>query len=95
MAHTLSASDLKGRRIRRPDLPAGGTRTRELYDMFMANKGVPIGFGKNQRDGAVFARLTDTYGLDIRSLGYRRWVLAGEWFGKVYVDYIAERLGAP
>ena len=48
------------------------------------------------------AALIDVYGLDIRSRSHpgawgtgsseREYILAGEWFGKVYVDYIAEQL---
>lgn len=36
--------------------------------------------------------LRDFYGLDIRNFGRRRWCLVGEWFGKEYKDYIAEKI---
>lgn len=48
--------------------------------------------------------LRDYYGLDIRCIKPRggnrwgkkpkpsEWVLAGEWFGRTYVDYIADRI---
>lgn len=77
--------------------PRDGTKLRALYDQFMANKGVPVEMtiaamlGSPNKGGEV-DQLRDFYGLDIRKLGYGRWVLAGEWFGKTYVDYIAERI---
>jgi hypothetical protein len=32
--------------------------------------------------------MRNNYGLDIRSLGRRQWLLAGEWVGGTYVDYV-------
>lgn len=76
--------------------PKEGTKLRCLYDLLMANKGLPIDlpltrFGGN-RNGIAIEQLRDFYGLDIRKLKSKRWVLAGEWFGKTYRDYIADRL---
>jgi len=76
-------------------VPREGTAIREIYDLFQANKGVPIEF-TIPRNRRVVDSLIDFYGLDIRCLhrgrrhcGKSRWVLAGEWFGSVYVDYVA------
>lgn len=86
-----TASQLTGhRRAPVQSLPREGTKLREVYDLFQANKGVAISF---KRDHAVYF-LVDFYGLDIRCVRQGQWVLAGEWFGKVYQDYIAERIAA-
>jgi len=77
--------------------PREGTKLRAMYDLLMANKGVPIDislsklYGRKCMSSQVSA-LTDFYGLDIRNLKRGRWVLAGEWFGATYVDYIADRI---
>jgi hypothetical protein len=80
--------------------PHEGTRTRALYDLFKANEGIPIGdLSLSVSDHNTLIRLQDFYGLDIRCIhrgGHQRgkstWVLAGEWFGSRYVDYIAQRI---
>jgi hypothetical protein len=95
------ASHLRGRYARPVQAaPREGTYLREVYDLFMANKGIAIEF-TTQRNRRVIEVLTDFYGLDIRCLrrGHRhcrksQWVLAGEWFGRSYQDCIAERLEA-
>lgn len=76
-------------------VPREGTKLRELYDLLQSRRGLPIEIPITR----VFpissiAQLTDFYGLDIRRLGpgYKRWILAGEWFGLEYRDYIAARL---
>jgi hypothetical protein len=65
----------------------------------MANKGIPIEIAPcKDNKGYPLAQLIDVYGLDIRCLKRGvwkhpgRWVLAGEWHGRHYVDYIAQRL---
>ena len=76
-------------------VPAEGTKLRSLYDLFMCRKGEVLEDAISVRlkgNGRALADLRDYYGLDIRCIGYRQWVLAGEWFGRVYVDYIAERI---
>lgn len=98
----LSVSQIKGMKVCRnsSELPRAGGRTREAYDLFMANKGVPIVWDRKPKYGRVLPDLVDYFGLDIRCIqkGNSRtcrpskYVLAGEWFGKVYVDYIAEHL---
>lgn len=79
--------------------PREGTRLRAIYDLFQSNKGKPVEYHSTV-DKAAIPKLIDFYGLDIRCLqnGSSRtgrksqWVLAGEWFGKVYIDYIAEQI---
>ena len=91
-----SASVLKGRIKYRNKIPGEGTAIRQIYDVFMNNKGCsvelpPVACANNRiRD------LVDYYGLDIRIT--RRgdcrtgraslYILAGEWCGKEYIDYI-------
>jgi hypothetical protein len=74
------------------DRPHIGSPLGNLYDRFLASRGLPIDYstsaGRSQLE-----QLRNFYGLDIRRVGRSRWVLAGEWFGRVYVDYIAERIG--
>lgn len=80
--------------------PREGTRLRECYDLLQANKGIPVEWRRGLVDSTAVIYLSDYYGLDIRLLqkGDSRtgrkplYVLAGEWFGKVYVDYIAEQV---
>lgn len=61
--------------------------------MFQSSKGAPVEFGcTSRRVNRGISDLTDYYGLDIRRVGYRRCMLCGEWFGKVYIDYVAERM---
>lgn len=81
--------------------PRAGSGLRKVYDLFQANKGMPVAFqiGDYGTGPNTISMLTDFYGLDIRRLhngssrvGRRsQWILAGEWFGRVYVDYVAER----
>jgi len=97
---TLSAARLKGKCPAGQDRPRPGTLTRRMYDLLVANKGIPLDVPLTMFEGtrargqaaAIIEALRNIYGLDIRKLGVRRWVLAGEWFGKVYVDYIAEKI---
>lgn len=84
--------------------PRQGSRVRYFYDLLMASKGVPVDLGissKKKESGGDAARLQtliNCYGLDIRVAQYKHgskpklYVLAGEWFGSVYVDYIAEAM---
>jgi len=86
-------SQAKGRRTAPTQLrPREGTRIRGLYDMFMERRGLPIEWSVNYLTARAIDDLRDYYGLDIRNLGYGRWVLAGEWFGPTYIDYIADRI---
>lgn len=85
-----SAAHAKGRKAHPQRRPRPGTRIGDVYDSFMANKGVPIEI--TFRGSVQLYYLTDFYGLDIRKVHNGLWVLAGEWFGRAYVDYIAEVL---
>lgn len=81
----------------RQDIPAAGTRVRQVFDLLLASKGLPIAvnlsrFGDGRRFKVEYLR--DSYGLDIRYLGRGRWVLAGEWVGPEYRDFIAEKIAA-
>lgn len=99
----MSAARIKGTKRARPalEIPNEGP-TRSVYDILQANKGLPVEIeflGHAQRC-VILQYLTDFYGLDIRQAerGDKRthrtskFMLAGEWFGRVYVDYVAERL---
>lgn len=104
MAHPLSVSQLKAKKGRgiktwHQKEPRPGTRTRRVYDRFMRLKGIPITGSITEITGsgggsakAIIEHLNNTYGLDIRYLYNGKWVLAGEWFGTEYVDYIARRI---
>lgn len=70
--------------------PVEGSRTREICEMFRNSPGIPIRWSKTNDDAPRLESLIDRYGLDIRRLGPEMWVLAGEWFGSEYRDYIAE-----
>jgi hypothetical protein len=86
----LSVSQAKrGLLTAKPLLPREGSRTRELYDLFLNSRGVPFSYLVTSNDSPKLNQLRDRYGLDIRSVDRGTWVLAGEWFGKNYVDYIA------
>jgi hypothetical protein len=76
------------------DLPNEGTRVREVYDLFQNNKGSILNTTLNELgcDYTTISQLVDFYGLDIRRLGHRKWCLVGEWFGKTYIDYLAESI---
>jgi len=71
------------------EVPQDGSKIREMYDFFLSRKGQVV-------SPRISARLREDlqsyYGLDIRKVGYGQWVLCGEWFGKVYIDYLAEHL---
>lgn len=97
---TASEFKKKGRRTAPLQIaPRVGSRLRETYDLLMANKGVPVEI-QYRFLGPDMRYLIDFYGLDIRLVkpGHVRshrlstYILAGEWFGRVYVDYIAARL---
>jgi hypothetical protein len=90
MMRSASVSEHKGKSTQRTQrIPREGTQLRALYDLFVANKGRVVDVSPTMRGGRALSDLTDYYEMDIRKLGHRRWVLAGEWFGPDYVDYIA------
>jgi hypothetical protein len=99
MAHNLSAAEIKHPdwTINSQQLPKEGTKTRKVYDLLMENRGrwvdiSPSSFGIKYSGalGSISEALMNSYGLDIRK-GYGKWLLAGEWFGKVYIDYVVEQ----
>jgi hypothetical protein len=75
--------------------PREGTRIRAIYDMFKAKPGLPIRFNVCATDHVAFTQLRDFYGFDIRRVDPNKrgmLILAGEWFGSRYRDYVEERL---
>lgn len=92
-----SVSEAKGTGHALQRMPREGSKIRALYDFLEARKGIPIDIAltvaaPNFRGD--IEKLRDFYGLDIRKISYGRWVLAGEWFGTEYRDYIAEHLAS-
>lgn len=98
MARVESAGSMKGGAYGelRQKLPMEGSKIRELFDIFKANEGVPIKIKAMYYGYRSTEQLGMFYGLDLICLDRGRmnttWVLAGEWFGSKYVDYIARRL---
>lgn len=82
--------------------PRPGTRIRRMYDLLAAHKGRVINAPLTMFEGGTRHRnraheieaLRDQYGLDIRKLGQARWILAGEWSGRNYIDYTGGKNGA-
>ncbi len=83
--------------------PRWGTKTRRMFDYLQAHKAEPVTldtYGDRGTIKIMISRLMDFYGLDIRlTRGTRlhgnrhaEYTLVGEWFGKVYVDYVAEKM---
>jgi hypothetical protein len=73
----------------RNSIPSEGSKLRAVYDLFQRSKGRVIDYASPNND-RLLADLQDYYGLDIRRVARCKWVLAGEWFGLIYRDYIAE-----
>jgi hypothetical protein len=76
----------------RNSIPSEGSRLRSLYDLFHSSKGRVIEFAASAGNGRPMSDLIEYYGLDIRRVDRCKWVLAGEWFGSTYQDYISEHL---
>ena len=95
----ISAAEMKGYHSGR-DLsapPKEGSNRRALYDLLMAHKaevvdirGIP--FTNRQMRLAAICALRAEYGLDIRLQRRFHYMLVGEWCGRVYVDYLAEKI---
>lgn len=99
---TESATSFKEKKTgaTKQKVPREGTQLRELWNIFQMHKGevviLPITVIYPKR---CIIDLVDYYGLDIRNFGQTygkgrgckasKWILAGEWFGKEYIDYIA------
>ena len=75
----------------RHDLPREGSRLRELYDFFCANKGLVVPYFPyhHRSDARRLVTLVDVYGLDIRRIMHGQYCLVGEWCGEEYRDYVA------
>ena len=84
---------------RRPD---PNSRVGQLYDFLRAHRGqfvsIPTQFRYGGRLGQSISQLQNFYGLDIRNCRIEGnkynflYSCVGEWFGKDYVDYLAERI---
>jgi hypothetical protein len=74
----------------RQEMPRAGTYIRTLYDIFQYNKGKLVLATFGGKGTRAIGNLVDFYGMDIRSMGHRKWLFAGEWKGKEYVDYVLE-----
>lgn len=86
-----SASELKKQTRRQINpIPREGSKIRAIYDLFHSNKGRVIDFAASTDNGRPMFALIEYYGLDIRRVAPRKWVLAGEWFGSEYRDYVIE-----
>ena len=86
---TAPASHLRKRHARAcRAVPCIGSRLREIYDLFMSRKGQIVEFSHDAQ-GRRLEDLRDYYGLDIRRVSRGKWVLAGEWFGRTYLDYVS------
>lgn len=92
--HTASAAAMKGyyKITNSREIPREGTKIRELYDLFIGRKGQVVRVAQAGRRQTAIRRLQDSYGLDVRPLGKGRWMLVGEWCGKVYLDYTPEAI---
>ena len=88
MMHTYSAHVIKSKIAPTNHKPKDGTATRKAYDLFYTNKGKPVPFCTTPVNYAALNQLIDVYGLDIRRLKKNTWCLVGEWYGKVYIDYL-------
>lgn len=101
-----SAADLKSSQSKQNNpsgLPHEGTYIREVYDIFKANAGYIIQFDEMttkqyHRFAAIINQLRDFYGCDIRTISKqgmrkdaRQYLLAGEWIGEHYADYVLLR----
>lgn len=98
------ASRIKGHRSGPvpQQIPAEGSELRKLHDLFQSRRGEAIEINRHRYNqlGSMIQNLIDYYGLDIRLLrrGHKErgglYILAGEWFGSRYEDYVAARIAA-
>lgn len=92
------------------DYPRPGTRARQVYDFLRLHRGRTVDTRPLWREmmmpshkgefGSILSRLQDDYGCDIRRVKNGHYILAGEWFGSHYTDYVAQAIdeairGAP
>ncbi len=91
MTRVVTASQLRGRSVKTQRLPREGTRLREIYNRFLANRG--DGVQLTYHEASVCVRdLTDYYGCDIRWVGHHLYAMVGETVDGVYVDYVAQMI---
>jgi hypothetical protein len=89
---TVSAASAKSSRHHSTHkVLASGSKLRAVYDLFRSNAGRPIDFKIQYYPVSSLYQLIDIYGLDIRRIRNGRWMLAGEWFGRLYVDHTAPK----
>jgi hypothetical protein len=102
---SVSDIKYKGRARDRNRIPRGGSQLREVFDYLQANRGVwvPTILSRAANNSSAYEQLRNFYGLDIRikrvpvfENGTQGWkkvdffvLLAGEWDGRVYLDYVA------
>lgn len=101
---TLSGADLIGKHAHpenQQQRPREGSRIREVYDIFMENRGQPVKLrflnnfqskapppGPPVFQSTILAQLRDIYGLEIVRVKKHTWMLIGEWHrNNIYVDY--------
>ena len=80
--------------------PKPGSTLRRIFDALHERSGLPTRLDGVSKVRSAIENLRTSYGLDIRAIrhggaGGTQWVLAGEWFGTRYVDYVAQRLEGP
>lgn len=92
MSRCMSVGQLKVRGHHHLEEPTPGSKIREVYDFFMSNKGRVVNYTHIVNHRNMMERLVDDYGLDIRCVKRGQWLLAGEWVGRVYIDYVVERM---
>lgn len=97
----LTVSEIKGgwrSHCVQRDYPAPGTAADQVYRRLVADKGRAVFVGDitaAYRFKRAIADLMDFYGLDIRKGPRRGWyILAGEWFGSHYSDYVVQAIDA-
>ena len=105
MAHQLSVTEIKqnSRHPNSRNVPREGTALRSFYDKLFSSPGCWQRFNNHSKFGPrPIVDLKNYYGLDIRrrripdgyGTGEFELMLAGEWFGRVYLDYVADPASA-
>lgn len=69
--------------------PKEGTKLRDLYELFMSNKGIVLEVNNTEHPYAAKAidQLNDFYDLDIKKIKRGQWRLCGQYVGKEYVAF--------
>ena len=92
MGKVFTAGAIKGasQHLKR-DIPKEGSKIREMYDLFYSNRGKIIDITIDSGGYNRKSYLENSYGLDIRRISKEKWILVGEWDGKVYIDYVVNK----